>query len=648
MKNMHRFFTLLLFGLVSLSSMGTSTQVIILNDTVEKVYGINGITLSGDLALNRLNFEGSGEVISGEGVKVYLFGPVSDVLVSNLLLDGELKTVSFDKNGYFFIADNGPFGFTGSLEIRTIGQIRLFIQGPANKVSFRLKNGYSIAGDVYGVYGKEVIIQRSAKAPMLVDGSFHYVYAERDEFRYVINFKSFGSSLGNYVLDLPNGETVGSVQGAVKWEQQGSRLVLDLESEKASVIVDGFFSSTSLRIPLTEERHHVLIESDPEKKLSISTTAQEMDLKESSTSPRYANARAFLASGKDVFDIQVQKLGVLPSLAASVSRATNRIAVTQEGSIVGELNYQYSNTGVDYLEIDAPGTPLYAGTSSGPVKLTKDENLMLSLPKGQYQNLEYVYFTTRKPLNLIDMIDVPIAKTDLPITTAVTSVYLPGDYIVLETFGASGGSELPGADLFMVFFIVVGLTGYALKKDRKFVLCYVIFCLGLVYFNAVLLMLFIIVSLMLVVKRHIPKTRNTLGIIAGAVILVLALGALFVGMLMIWQLGVFSTGGGQNAVSYGSDYAEVESAAPAPMIKGMDLIGDDEEGAISVPVREGVLPVKLELPRMGKQITVTNYLVTKGKHPDLKILVISSYFKYLLYLLAAMFGIKAYRMYRRA
>jgi hypothetical protein len=637
-------FILLVFAVAALSCMNYATQIIVLNDTAEKAYGLNEIVLTGDLTQNKLQFRGTGEVISGENVNVYLFGPSADVLVSNLQVDTAPKTVSFDENGYFFIADKGAFSYAGTLEIRTIGQIRLYIRGPANKVSFKLENGYSIDGDLYGAYKREAVIQRAKAAPMLVDGSFRYAYAERDTFQYLISFKSFGSGLGNYVLDLPNNEVVSSVQGAVKWEQQGNTLVLDLESDSATLIIDGLFNSNDIRVPLKEGRQHVLVESDPEKKITISTGAQETDLKESTISPRFSNARAFLASRNEPISVQVQQLGILPSLAASVGYATNRIAVTETGSILGELTYQYSNTGVDYIALDAPGTPLYAGTDGSAVKLTKDQGkLFLTFPKGENRNLDYVYFTTQAPIKPIDIIEIPLAKSDLPITTATTSIYLPQEYIVLQTFGAKGGSELPGIEMVIMFLVVVGIIGYSLKSDKKFLLCYVLLCAGLVSFNAPLFIFFLILSTIWILKRHLSKNHNILGIIAGAVILILVIGAAIVGLFIVGQSGSMQT----KSLSYDSDYAHVTNEAALPQMRGMDVIGEGA-GAISVPTRQGVLPVKLELPYLGKEISVTNHLVTKEKQLSLKILVIADYFKYLLYLIAALAAVNAYRIYRKA
>ena len=370
------------------ASFASATQIVVINDTEEKIYGIENMALSGNVSDNLLHITGSGEVLSGEGVKVYLLGPSDEVLVKNLLVNGAEKAVSFDPEGYFFISEKGPFTFSADLEIKTLGQISLYVRGPVNRMSFDLQDGYAIGGDMFGAYEKNVIIQRSSaqepqdqKNQTLIDGSFSYTYGqERNEFLYDIRFSSLGTTLGRYEFRLPDGESIISVSGALKWEQTGQTLILDLESQNAEVIVSGLFDGSlkSLRIPNLPGKHQVLIESDPEKRLSIvRTTAEEIDLSQTQLTPKYYNARAFLASPEDVFEITVEDLTVLPSLSAAVSSAQNIIAITPKGSVLGELTYSYANTGLDYLTIDSEGTALYAATDSGTVKLTKQNDTLL-------------------------------------------------------------------------------------------------------------------------------------------------------------------------------------------------------------------------------------------------------------------------------
>jgi len=640
----------------------SSTQVIVINDTLEKVYSLETITISGDLQTNSLKISGTGEIISGENVKVYLFGPASDILVKNLKVNNAPTSVSFDDKGYFFVLNNpkrgdvialvenslvpsnSKFSLSGDLEIRTLGQIKIYIPGPLNELKFDLQHGYAVKGDRFGLYGETIVIQRSEKVAMVVDGTFKFTYAEKNEFYYIINFKSFGSSLGQYVLELRNGETVSDVTGVMKWEQQGNQLILELESDEATVSVSGYFNSQNLRVPLKEDKHHVLIESDPEKKITISTSAKEIDVSESPLAPTYSNARAFLASYSDNFAISIQQLGTLPSLAASVSYATNKIAITEKGSVVGELQYNYANTGVDYIQVDVDGDPLYAATDRAPVKLTKDQGkLFLSFPKTQYGNLDMVYFTTRALNNIIDLVDIPIAKTDLPITTATTMIYLPKDYFVLETFGAPGGSELPDGKSIILFVIITGIIGFVFMKNINFVISYIVFSGALYVFDYRLFLLMVALTIIKIIKRNLPKA-SWKWIVAGGLVLVVLFVVVFVAFSFIGSMSSIAPTT-RTTGALGADYAMVQEAT-APMFKGVEKIGTGE-GAITVPTREGVYPVKLEIPSLGKTITVTNHLVTSEQPIELKVLLVAGWFVYIIYFIGLLAGLSCYRMNKK-
>lgn len=645
------FFGLAVF--VFLASLSSAAGIIVVNDSSlvfigqqEKAYSLKDVLVSGDLKTNALDVSGEGEVIAGEDVKVYLFGPAEDFLVKDVKVDGQETTVSFDNEGYYFIVHDGEFSFTGKLMVRAIGQTRLKVRGPMNQLRFNMQNGYAVDGDRFGLINSTILLQRAQESAMLVDGSFRFTYAERDEFMYQITFKSFGETLGTHTLELLNGEQISSVTGAVKWEQQAGRLVLELEGNSASVVVRGVFSSNSLRVPLESDRHHVLVESDPEKKITVSTSAQEIDVSQSAVRPQYSNARAFIASNKEVIYVTVKKLDLLPSLAAAVRYATNTIAVTEKGSVLGELNYNYANTGVDYIEVDAPGDPLYASTAQAPVKLTAEGKLLLALPKTQQGSLDVVYFTTRGKIKPVDLIKVPLATTDMPISRAQTRVYLPKDYYLIETFGAKGGSELPSAETVIIYAILASALAAAIFPDKKFVVYYLIASTGIIAFSGRLFLLLIALSLGLIAKKTLSKKTGTILGGVGAVITLIILIAL--SFMVIWQLGVFNIGSPMSSVSreYGADYAVMESAASAPMMKGLNLIGDKEdEGSITVPVRTGVYPVKLDIPSLGKSISVTNYLVTKENPVEISVLVVSSYFKYLLYALSFVACVRAYRLY---
>ena len=646
MKKRVLLFFVLIFTLIL--AYNVSAQIIIINETEEKVSALKFVELSGDLAENELNIVGSGQILSGNNVKVYLFGPASDILVENIMVNGVSAPVSFDNRGYFFIVNDGSFTFHGKLKIRTIGQVNLQVPGPLNKLTFDMKHGYAIGGDRYGLFNENIILQRSQEVAKLIDGKFRYSFADRNEFYYIISYKAFGSTLGREIIPLRNNEQISSVTGAIKWEQKGSQLILDLKSDTATVSIRGLFDSNNIKIPLSKGKHKVLLESDPEQKLSISTSATEQDLSEAGIPSTYNNARAFLATYHDTFTITLKRLDVLPSLAASVSLATNRVAITKKGSVLGELSYRYANTGVDYVEMDVPGTPLYASTGNSAVKLTKEDKLMLTLPKTGSSGggrLEVVYFETKTPLKFIDIIDIPLAKTDLPITTQTTSVYLPGEYFVIETLGAKGGSELPSLQNILLLVLVLGAFGYFILKDKKFVSAYIIFAAGLLMFDLKLFLLLIVISSVVLMKKYVTD-RQTKGFIkwafVGAGILVVLGIIVFVAVMFMGSLG---TSKGISHYEVGSDYAMIEKGAAVPQFRNTQVIGEGD-GSITVPTKKGVFPVKLELPRLGKTISVTNNLVTKENPVEIKIIIIAHWLKYIIYAIALIAGIFCQKTYK--
>ncbi|MFH0876071.1 MAG: hypothetical protein V1859_09105 [archaeon] len=625
-------------------SYASAASIIIVNETEEQVYSLEQVIVSGDLEENTLYFSGYGEVISGEKVKVYLFGSASDFLIKDLTVNEKPTSLSFDLHGYYFLAEKGRFDVSGTIEVRTIGQMKLYARGPINDLKFELKNGYAISGDVSGVMNQAVILQRSEKVAMNVNGNFRFTYKDKNEFYYNIVFQAFGSSLGRYVLPLRNGETVTSVVGAVKWEQSGNSLVIDLGDKYASVTISGVFDSNNLKIPLDSDMHNVLIESDAEKKITITSSAKEIDLKESTIVPQYSNARAFLATGYDSFSITIKNLDLMPSLVASVRNANQRVAITEKGSVLGELTYSYANTGLDYIEIDSPGEPLYASTDGNAVKLTKDNKLLLSFPKTDYGNLDLIYFDTVPKFLAFNVIDVPLAQTDLVVTTQSTTIYLPEDYIVLETFGAKGGSELPDIKVILLFLVLVGGFAYLIKKDLRFVIAYLAFSLGVLVFDFTLFL--VLLALTFIVKvRHAFVSGVWKWILIGAGSLIV------VGIILFATFGAFSMMKSASMSNYGAydsvqaEYAKVETGIASPMRNSLNTLGGDSDGSITVQRRKGVLPVKVELPTMGKTITVKNDLVTKENPVALKLLLIASWFKYLLYLVAIFAGVFCIKSY---
>jgi hypothetical protein len=165
---------------------------------------------------------------------------------------------------------------------------------------------------------------------------------------------------------------------------------------------------------------------------------------------------------------------------------------------------------------------------------------------------------------------------------------------------------------------------------------------GLLMFDNILFALAVLVSIVLLIKRHVER-KALVWMLAGAGVLIVLCLVIVVVFALIG--GIFNMGGTTYSTArIDSDYAMVEEAS-APMAKSLNILGEGA-GAISVPQREGVLPVRLELPRLGKTITVTNYLVTKENPVKLSVLLVSNWLAWLVYAIALVAGVLSYRTYK--
>ncbi|VVB75699.1 Uncharacterised protein [Candidatus Tiddalikarchaeum anstoanum] len=607
--------------------------------TSEDLSFINDMTISGNVSTNALTFSGSGSVINGNNVKVYIIGPTTNVYINSLTVNGAITPVSFDYYGYFFISNISNFNYSGSLKLLQIGQVNLYITGPVNHLIFSLVDGYTVGGsEFYSLLNKNIIIQRNQASQVLVDADFHYLFERVNNFEYTIRFSSLGNSLSKYTLHLRNNELIQDIIGAVDYAQRGSDLILDLTGSSATVIITGTFSSTNLRIPIDEGVSNVLLESEPEKKLAVSTSATVIDLSDSTITPKYYNSQAFLASSTDVFYVTITDLTLLPSLTFSVSSATNTLALNERGTIIGELKYSYANSGEEYLKISIPGTPLYAATNNRAVMLTKDNNdFLLSIPKTNYGSMVLTYLSTTNPLNLFSILNVPLANTSMPISEMTTNVYLPSNYFVLWTFGSKfgEGTELPDIGSIIVFLVISIALSYTLSKNTGFVIKYIIVIIGLMLLNPALLFLSWVITAVLLIRKYLDKKYYKLVIIILSVLFVLG-GILFV--LIFLFAGMDSS-----TVSYAG--MGVSTSLGAPSFDNMEQVGRGE-GAISLPTETGVLPVNFEIPSMGKTVTLTDELITIEKPVSYSILLMDGNLKYIFTAVSIYLMIKAFFRYK--
>jgi len=626
-------------------------------------HALEEVLITGDLSTGKLLITGNGEVF-GDDARINLFGKSENLLVSNLKVNGNPISVSFDASTYYFNLKKGKFVFAADLTLRKGGSADLFAIGPINLLKFELKNGYAVGGDRYGLLEDTIVLQSGETQVMRTDGFFEFTYGEQNSFYYDIQFDAIGTSLGRYELSLFNAEEITSVEGASGWSIENGRLLLDMSSGSARVGISGFFYTLKLVLPLGSGKHQVSIASDNERKLSIVTTAKEIDPSEGRVSTG-SNGRLFLASQEDTFSVNVKNLALLPSLIATVNRAENLFAINDRGEMLGETSYQYANSGLDYLALNLSGVPLYASTANSAIKLTgEEEQLLLAFPREKSGNFEITFFNSGKSLGLLNLVEVPIPLSGLPITTETTSIYLPKDRIVLNTFGAEGGSELPKLKTIVLFVVIVGAVACIFFKNRKFIVSYIVFGTGLFCFDSRVFMVFLALTLAIIAKRYISLKSKKSMIFAGLVLVCVFIVALSLsGAISSISRGIGVDRGvfvfeGQrmNVVEEswaGGETQEMMSAKTQFVSMGglgfggmKKLVSSAGETTITVPAKEGVYPVKFKLPAFGKRVTVTNNMVTSENPTRIRLILITAWVKYVIYVIALIAGFIGYGVYK--
>ncbi len=477
-----------------------------------------------------------------------------------------------------------------------------------------------------------------------VEGNYRWSFGDQKTFTYGFIIQSAGGPLSRIDIPLRNNERIIKVMGG-SWSVQDDLLVILLTEDSANPTVSGYFDANILHTPLNFSGT-VLIEADRGKRLLVNTTAIPIGVSQSRVATSLPIGLAYATNGQDTFVVEAKDLGSTPSLVAAVSSATQTFAITDEGSILGEMLYKYDNTGLDYLEISNPGTPLYAANSRGPAKFIDNEygdSLKVEFPAGAEQALDYVYLTKIPRIHLVDKIDVPLAKTDLPISTMTTRILVPEDWFVLGVLGAKGGNDLPSWRNAFIITILFGILAYMINRKWDFIACYIISAIGLLYLSKTLLYLFVAGSIILAIKDKFSyvSMKWALGVAGSLLVLILIINALLDLKPMI---GEFSRSTQNDIAETESGFAQRE-AMPQFMRFESGMKAPNE---IEVPVKVGAIPVKFQLPNMGKTITLTHRIVTKENQPTISLLIISTSLSYAFYLIAFLCGIYGWQIYQKS
>lgn len=481
-----------------------------------------------------------------------------------------------------------------------------------------------------------------------IEANYRWSFGDEQTFVYGLFVRSNSGEPSIVTIPLRNHERVTQVLDVDGWSVEDGQLILRLSGDYAHPDISGRFHGQDIQTPLAAPGT-ALFETKEGNHLFVNTTAKPIPTSDSKVTPSMPVSTAFQTQGDELFMVISGEEPELPSLVAVVNSATQTYAVTEEGSVIGELQYNYDNSGLGKLTLPKIGTPLYIANSNGPTTMKMGQtgnDLKVELPQGKGLGLDYVFLTSRTPLGIFDKIDLPSVKTDLPISTMTTRIMIPDGWFVIDTLGARGGSELPPIRTILVAAILIGILAYALKRKPDFMACYIVLAMLILTLSKTLFYALIAGSIIMLIQRHYQIDMKKTAVAIGGVIVCVLLLNVFIDLKnMTGELGSYSIGAktGANAViqSRAADVLEKDG----PLMALFERIASPEAEESQLPTKLGAIPVKFQLPAMGKTITVTNKIVTKESHPDISLLVVSSIMIYPLYLLALFCGWHCWKSY---
>ena len=89
-----------------------AATIIVLNETEPPVVSLERVTVAGDIEANTLAVAGSGEVLSGEMAKVYLFGPSEDIVIKDIAVRHKIGDVAQLRDLYKYLVTHFATGFS--------------------------------------------------------------------------------------------------------------------------------------------------------------------------------------------------------------------------------------------------------------------------------------------------------------------------------------------------------------------------------------------------------------------------------------------------------------------------------------------------------------------------------------------------------
>lgn len=394
-------------------------------------FTISKLILSGSLDAPTLDFEIEGGVLASHPVPIPLFGPPGETRIEGAKLNGAAASIGFEDGHYYLYSDLKHFTLKGKVALPH--DMALAIPGPVNAFEAKLDGGRVVEGmRLSGLADQSVHFDRSQKSETVEPTVFQIARAIRVsreiEFETRLTLRS-GRDLGVVKFPLAMGERVLDVDGAPGWKVNENTLSLPTSGRTGTFVIRGTLPTlTSIKTDGRAATEWWLLESDAEHRIHVDSKLRQMDVTESPIGASLPSARLFLLKKGQTMTTKVEALTGVDVLAAVVSSHSRQLVLTESGDLVADDTLTYDNNGVDYLDLNASGRPIFLASdgASERVMLAKPgaDQILVPLRRGMH-NVRVQSLTEGIGTKAFGVISFPTAKMPLTTSRASVTVGLP-------------------------------------------------------------------------------------------------------------------------------------------------------------------------------------------------------------------------------
>lgn len=440
---------------------------LIRNSEKPRFVSILGATLSGRYG-DKLRIEVSGQASSLNEQREFLRFDAQNVNFESCSGDAQ---VSFADGVASLLPTSPKFSLTCQISIKNWSQVQLtFVQAMGAKADVTGAETLLLSegnGDRSINISKALGGERPVEnLPISAVGRFRIsVLPEASRFDYNIQIENPSRNTRRFDISLVNGETPSRVSTESEFTEDDGKVSLKLRPGSNSVRIEGAFTGTSFKSPVSGGPHYLLIENHQLLQLTADSKSRRISARDAGLSSRFSGQRAYLLQDDSPTSWTVKKLAVLPALGYAIENAQYNYFIPSRGKGLVEATFQINNQGQPEIPLPLNGRPLYLEIDGTPQVLASnaDGELLLQVSPGSRR----VYLQYEAPVETSSILGLPMLKLARPkaVMSEVSSRIGFEDGALLLWAQGLGRMESDLWDLFSIaLFLIVLAAVYSWSR----------------------------------------------------------------------------------------------------------------------------------------------------------------------------------------